>query len=305
MTLNGNSHAIVERMVGRGEELGVEIHELKRGTKILDCGVRTEGSIEAGRLFSSVCLGGLAEVRTSKERYGKLLLPTINVETNEPGLACIGSQKAGWRIKVGDFFALGSGPARLLLDGTHQEYSEKSSVGVLAMECSKVPGDEVASYVARKCGIDEENLTVLIARTSSAAGSTQVSARMVETALFKMEHLGIDANVISASGTAPIAQILGGDSRMMGVSNDMIIYGSKVSLDVEGDFDIGAIPSKSSVEYGVPFQEIFKRTGGDFYKIDPGIFAPAEVSVKNVNTGELKVAGEINVKMIEETLERA
>jgi methenyltetrahydromethanopterin cyclohydrolase len=224
------------------------------------------------------------------------------VETNEPRLACLGSQKAGWRIRVGDFFALGSGPARLLLDGKHQEYTEKSSVGVLAMECSKVPGDEVVSYIAKKCAIDEGNLNLLLARTSSQAGSTQVSGRMVETALFKMEHLGSNANVLSGSGTAPIAPIIGDDALMMGVSNDMIIYGSRVSLDVEGDFDIESIPSSSSPEYGVPFQEIFKRSGYDFYKIDQGIFAPAEISVRNVETGEVKVAGGINIKMIEETL---
>ena len=302
MGLNSRAAEIAMEMRERADELDIRVLKLRGGAIVLDCGVEAAGSIEAGRLFSSVCLGGLADVKVSEERYGTLKLPSVNVRTSEPRLACIGSQKAGWRIKVGGFFALGSGPARLLLDNQKQEFKESSTVAVLGLECSTLPDEKVSRYVAGKCGIKVENLTLLAARTASIVGSAQVSARMVETALFKMEHLGMKTAVARATGMAPIAPIVGDDNRMMGVANDMIIYGSRVHLEIEGDVDVKAMPSESSPEYGVPFIEIYKRAGYDFYKIDQGIFAPAEVSVKNIRTGVVKSAGKIDLEMLEKTL---
>jgi len=41
-------------------------------------------------------------------------LPTISVTTDYPTVALFGAQFAGWRVNVGNFFAMGSGPARAL-----------------------------------------------------------------------------------------------------------------------------------------------------------------------------------------------
>jgi methenyltetrahydromethanopterin cyclohydrolase len=303
MTLNSNALKIAKEMIERAKELEIVSRRLDNGATILDCGINAKGSQEAGRLFSSICLGGLAKVSLSNRNYGLLKLPTVNVEVEDPRLACIGSQKAGWRVKVGDFFALGSGPARMLLGDSNKPHKEVSRVGVLALETSILPTEAVSRYVSDACGISVENLTILAAKTSSVVGSTQVSSRMVETALFKMDHLGIDVNVVFGVGTAPIAPIIGGDNRMMGVSNDMIIYGSDVQLKIDGDIDIEAIPSNTSADYGMPFLDIFKRSGYDFYKIDQGIFAPAKIAIENISTGEVKVAGKINSKMIKRTLQ--
>ncbi|GBE17837.1 methenyltetrahydromethanopterin cyclohydrolase [archaeon BMS3Abin16] len=302
MTLNENALEIAGAMIEGKDRFGVEEARLECGATVVDCGVNAVGSVEAGLLFSRVCLGGLAEVAVSNEGFGALGLPVVSVRTDAPRLACIGSQKAGWSVKVGGFFGMGSGPARMLLDSAPEGLREDSDVGVLALECSVLPGDDVAEYVAGKLGIDAGNLTILAVRTASVAGSVQVSARMVETALFKMDHLEITADIVSGEGTAPIAPVKGGDSRMMGVENDMIIYGSSVKLTVSEDVDVEAIPSVSSPEYGVPFAEIFKRAGYDFYKIDQGIFAPAQVTVENIASGEIKIAGEVNFEMVEKTI---
>jgi methenyltetrahydromethanopterin cyclohydrolase len=302
MELNKNSMEIAADMIGRTVELGIEGHELENGTKILDCGVHVAGSLEAGRLFASACLGGLGDVWISPGHYGELTLPTIKVEIEKPSLPCLGSQKAGWKIRVGDFFGMGSGPARMLLSSAKQEFMEVSNKAVLALESSMLPDEEVSQYVADKCGVSPESLALLVTRTASLAGSTQVSARMVETALYKMEHLGIKAKVLKGSGAAPIAPVIGDDVKMMGVSNDMIIYGSNVHLTVEGDVEIDNIPSKASPEYGRPFFEIFKESGYDFYKIDQSLFAPAEIEIEKKGTIELKRAGEINTSLIGKTL---
>ena len=42
------------------------------------------------------------------------------------------------------------------------------------------------------------------------------------------------------------------------------------------------LPASASRDYGKPFAHIFKDTQFDFYKIDPMLFAPAEVLVCNL-----------------------
>ncbi|RMF91291.1 MAG: methenyltetrahydromethanopterin cyclohydrolase [Methanobacteriota archaeon] len=303
MGLNANAAEIVEEMKDRAEELRIEVLELENRATVLDCGVKAPGCTEAGRLFSLVSMGGLAKVTVSSESYGGLRLPVVKVDTGEPYLACMASQKAAWKVKTDRFFALGSGPARVLAEKGKGGYTEDSDVAVLALESAALPDEKVARHVAERCGVRPENLTLLAARTASETGSTQVSARMVETALFKMERLGMEAEVVHGAGTAPIAPVTGDDIHMMGVENDMIIYGSQVSLRVKGDVDVEAIPSGSSSDYGAPFLETFRRAGYDFYKIDPGIFAPAEIRVENILSGEVKTAGKIDPEMIKKALE--
>ena len=38
---------------------------------------------------------------------------------------------------------------------------------------------------------------------------------------------------------------------------------------------VNKAPSINSKDYGKPFLDIFLNAGKDFYKIDPGLFAPA------------------------------
>jgi len=301
MSLNENAARIASEIERRAGELGVRVFSLKKGARVIDCGVQVEGSLEAGRLYSLACLGGLGEVRVVRKSYGSLELPAVSVETRDPWLACIGSQKAGWKVSVGGFHALGSGPARMLL-GSARRYREESDVAVLALECSRLPGDEVAEYVAGRCGVSCSGLTLLAVRTASIAGSTQVSARMVETALYKMERLGYRQGIVYARGFAPIAPVLGDDAVMMGVANDMIIYGSQVFLEVEGEMDVEPLPSISSPSYGKPFVELYQEAGRDFYRIDSRIFAPAEVVARDIRTGVERRAGRVNAELIARSL---
>ena len=59
-------------------------------------------------------MGGLGEVDFSMGEIGGIPLPFIEVNTDFPSVACLGAQKAGWTVKVGNYFAMGSGPARAL-----------------------------------------------------------------------------------------------------------------------------------------------------------------------------------------------
>src|ERR1700686_5302004 len=82
------------------------------GARILDCGIKTPGGLQAGLALARVCLAGQAEVSLVPGDVAGVACPRVVVTTDHPVLACMASQYAGWEIKVGKFFAMGSGPMR-------------------------------------------------------------------------------------------------------------------------------------------------------------------------------------------------
>jgi len=317
LSVNLKALPIVEEMIKKKEELNIEVKTLENGAKVIDCGVNVPGSFEAGKAFTKVCLGGLADVGIALDEglNSELALPSVKVITSHPAVATLGSQKAGWAIKVGKYFAMGSGPARALAKmpkSTYEEigYEDNADVAVLCLESSKLPNEDVAQYIADKCGVDVEKVYLLVAPTSSLVGSIQISGRVVENGTYKMlEVLNFDVKKVKyAVGIAPIAPIVGDDLVMMGATNDMVLYGGKTYYYIESDEgdDIEELckklPSSASPDYGKPFLEVFKAANYDFYKIDKGMFAPAVVTINDIRTGKLVSSGEINVEVIKKSL---
>jgi methenyltetrahydromethanopterin cyclohydrolase len=119
----------------------------------------------------------------------------------------------------------------------------------------------------------------------------QVVARTVETALHKLHELGFDLKkVASGFGVAPLPPIAADDLVGIGRTNDAVLYGGRVTLWVRASDDelmeLGPkIPSSASADHGRPFAEIFAAYDHDFYKIDPHLFSPAEVTLVNLATG--------------------
>jgi len=62
------------------------------------------------------------------------------------------------------------------------------------------------------------------------------------------------------------------------------------------------IPASASKDYGTPFSDIFKRYDGDFYKIDPLLFSPAEVCLTSVQSGKTYHAGRLNPEVLRASL---
>jgi methenyltetrahydromethanopterin cyclohydrolase len=62
------------------------------------------------------------------------------------------------------------------------------------------------------------------------------------------------------------------------------------------------IPASASRDYGTPFAEIFKRYNGDFYKIDPLLFSPAEVWITSASSGNTHHAGRLNPDVLRASL---
>jgi methenyltetrahydromethanopterin cyclohydrolase len=300
-TLNAHAAALVARASSDRERLKIGVVECASGATLLDFGVKATGGIEAGKRLAEICLAGLGEVAIVPGDSQIFAGPAVSVFTDHPVAACMASQYAGWQITGEKFFAMGSGPMRaaaasekIFEDIGHHE---KSPVAVGVLESGKLPPPAVCKKIAADCGVKPSQLSLCVARTASIAGTVQVVARTVETALHKMHELGFDLEkVASGNGVAPLPPVAANDMAGIGRTNDAVLYGGRVTLWVRADdVELAAIgpkiPSSASSDYGRPFAEIFAACGHDFYKIDPLLFSPAEVTLVNLSTGRAQRHG--------------
>ena len=193
VSVNLEAKKTVDVMIEKADDLNIAVSKLGNGATVIDCGVNVAGSFKAGELYTKVCLGGLADVGISipGDLSEKFALPSVKIKTDFPAISTLGAQKAGWSVSVGEFFALGSGPARALSlkpAETYEEidYKDEADIAILTLEADVLPGDDVAAYIADECGVDVENVFLLVAPTASLVGSIQIAGRVVENGTYKM-----------------------------------------------------------------------------------------------------------------------
>lgn len=313
ISVNEYGMEVFEAMMESADELKVGIEELDNGTTIIDAGVEKEGGFEAGLCVARICMAELAKLTFGSFNLGKLIVPAIEVTTDHPVIACMASQFAGWRIKVKKFFGMGSGPARALSLNPRElyeqiGYEDDADEAVLVLESRTIPGEEVTGEIAKACRVEPDDLYIVVAPTASVAGTVQISARVVETGIHKLETLGFDINTIKhAHGIAPISPVVGDDVKCMGSTNDCIIYCGRTYYAVEYEKVeelkgyVKKVPSLNSKDYGKPFYVTFKEAGFDFYKIDSAMFAPAEITLNELTNGKTFTSGAINLEVLLES----
>ncbi len=304
MNLNAKALWAVESLLSHAEERRVVAHPIELGGRFVDCGVEVRGGLLAGLELARICLSDLAQVAIVPGSVGGRACPVVEVVTDQPVAACLASQYAGWAIQVGKFFAMGSGPMRAaagkeaIFDKIGRRESPQAVVGVL--EGRKQPTPEAVAMIAAACRVPRSSVTLVVAPTASLAGGVQIVARSVETALHKLSELDFDLErIVSACGWAPLPPVAHHDLAAIGRTNDAILYGARVVIDVAcNDATIEAIgprvPSSSSPDYGAPFAEIFERYGRDFYKVDPHLFSPAEVVFRSLESGRSHAFGAVD-----------
>jgi methenyltetrahydromethanopterin cyclohydrolase len=319
ISVNQRAAKIVEQMVASAEELGVSVAILPCGARVVDLGVNAAGGLLAGKYAAAASLGGMGEVTFLPLYFGdasanpeaRFWLPGVGVTVDRPEIGCMSSQYAGWAIRRGNFFAIGSGPARALAAVEplfdQLDYRDSADVAVIILEGRDLPGDEVAEHVARKCRLDPTRVTMLVAPTACLAGSIQLSARVVATGMHKMLKLGFDVRrILHGYGTCPIAPVVPDEDLASAHSNDCVLYGGQAYYTVRADDAeieslIGRIPSSASPDYGTPSHQLFRRYG-DFYSVDPLLFCPSQVTINNLASGRTFRAGRPNPQVLRESL---
>ena len=307
-SVNGLSAPLVQFMKDNANALRIGVQRLDSGATVIDAGIKFAGGLEAGRLIGEICMGGLGTVKLQHSPSRRWPFQ-LCVHSTNPVLACLGSQYAGWSLNHGDFFALGSGPGRAMAvkEELYKElgYKDKHDAAVLVLEVDKLPPAEIVEKVSKDTGLAADKLTFILTPTRSLAGSFQVVARVLEVALHKVHALGYALDqVVDGVAAAPFAPPAKDFVTGMGRTNDAILYGGQVHLFVKGGDEeaknlADKLPSGTSPDYGKPFAEIFKNVKYDFYKIDPMLFAPAQVIVTNMDSGNSFRAGQIDEKLLD------
>jgi methenyltetrahydromethanopterin cyclohydrolase len=292
-----------DNLAQHAERLNISVTQTPEVARIVDCGVAVPGGLAAGLLMAEVCLADLARVAIAPGRIGDWSGPLVTVHTDQPLLACMASQYAGWQITADKFFAMGSGPMRAVArrEPLFEQLGirEQSDRVVGVLETSQLPPAEVCRNIAKQCQVTPDHVILLVARTASVAGTVQVVARSIETALHKLHELGYNlANVVSGFGAAPLPPVAAEDLVGIGRTNDSILYGGEVTLWVRDEdarlAEIGPqVPSAASRDFGEPFAAVFERSGRDFYKIDPLLFSPAVVTFNNLASGKTHRFGQL------------
>ena len=308
LSVNQLSAPVLKKLLQQADTLQIGVSTHATGCTIVDAGIQHAGSAEAGRLIAEICMGGLGEVSLQADDRFSNWHEAISATSTQPVLACLASQYAGWALSHEKFFALGSGPARALAQREdlfkELEYIDSATSTCIVLETDKIPPVEVIEKVLRDTKVAPDQLTIILTPTSSIAGVVQIVGRVLEVALHKAHALHFPlANIVSGTGFAVLPPVAKDFMTGMGRTNDAILFGGHVNLQVTGDDAAAAelalnLPSSASKDYGRPFAEVFKSYNMDFYKIDPMLFSPAKVTVTNVETGSVFEGGHLNADLI-------
>jgi len=309
MGLNYRAAGLVDALERDAAALRLECSRLDNQVRIIDAGIRAAGGLEAGRRIAEICLAGLGTVSLSGAGPVAGWPLGIHVHTENPVLACLGSQYAGWSLAHGEgkgaFHALGSGPGRVLAQKEpllrEMGLADDAERTCLVLEVDGEPPLELAAKIAADCGVDPAALTLILTPTRSLAGTVQIVARVLEVAMHKAHELGFPlAHLVDGLGSAPLPPPAPDFLTAMGRTNDAILFAGQVHLFVHGS-DADAedlcrrLPSSASGDYGRPFAEVFKASGYDFFKIDPMLFSPARVVVSCLDSGATFAAGAVDL----------
>jgi len=323
INLNASALKLVQKLCAESDKFAITYEKTPSGATLVDVGLHAEGGYLAGEMVTEICLGGYGKATVMPVQYGDIVLPSVFVQTDHPALSLLGSQFAGWQIRGEGFSAIASGPARALALKPKDlyaklKYQERSDVAVLVLETEAEPPEPVVEQIALKCNVRTDNLYLVMFSTTSLAGATQVSGRIVETGLHKLERLEFDPLLVRhAWGYAPIVPLHPSSGEAMGRTNDAILYGgvTNYTVDYEDEEELKVIskqaPSSASkmlqearqlAAKSPRFLDIFKEAGFDFYKIDPNIFAPAMVSLTNKRTGNTYTSGSLDIEAVKRSL---
>jgi methenyltetrahydromethanopterin cyclohydrolase len=323
ISLNKSALNLINKLCGEADKYAITIEKSESGATLIDAGINAEGGFLAGELVTEICLAGYGKASVLPIQYGDIILPSVFVVTDHPALSTLASQFAGWQVKGEGFSAIASGPARALALKPKDlyeklQYKDESDTAILVLETEKKPPEPVIQLIADKCKVSSKNLFLVMFSTTSLVGATQVSGRIVETGLHKLERLGLDPMIVKhAWGYAPIVPLHPNAGEAMGRTNDAILYAGVTNYTLSFDDEVKLenivkqAPSSSSqmlqearrlAQKNPRFLDIFKEAGFDFYKIDTNIFAPAVVAINNTKTGKTFRAGSLDVDVIKGSL---
>ncbi len=335
MRLNERAYSLVKHLMENHPE-EIILHSVTEFAEVIDCGIGLRGGLQLGLDLAEICLAGLAKVSLTSQYHPNFIpvstdsentlhpLPTqtnrdshlselqIEVRTDFPVKACLASQYAGWQLTSGKYFAMGSGPMRAayakepIFSDIGGE-TEQPTVVIGILETGKLPPEDLIREMKAKLPASVEKLILLVAPAASIAGTIQVVARCLETALHQLHEKKFPLDtIVSGYGIAPLPPIAKSEIQAIGWTNDAILYGGRVHLWCSADDSLiqkigPQIVAPSSKDYGKPFVELFKQVNYQFYQIDSALFAPAQVVIHSLSSAKTYSYGHVNLPLLHQS----
>lgn len=313
-TVNKRCGLLWSDLVENAELYGIRLRTMECGAQLMDFGVHCPGSLEAGRIVTELCQGGLAKASLSTTMVGNTVLPEITCETMHPGAGCLDMQMG---LPIDN--ALLSGPYRLFIEPLRFVVddipltSAKDAMVALVEPYQGAPefSDKDASHLAGNS--DPKDLKIMLIPGSSLAGSTQVCGRAVEDVILTIHRsLLVDCSkVLSIIGKSPVCPHyddtpgtvrLDNDDFLHYVSECFLAYYSEEGEDVQKLVDNLVFDSVDL--YGQYWGDIIDSVGGDFFKIPniTDINRIGAVTINDIRTGKTYTAGKKRYDIIKARL---
>ncbi len=315
VSVNALAAPLVAELVAGAARLRLGVTRSEQGAIIVDAGIAVRGGLEAGRRIAEICMGGLGTVALAPGNGEPGGFLQVHAHSADPVIACLASQYAGWSLVHGEgkgaFQALASGPGRAIArrEPLFEElgYADAGDRAAFVLEVDRVPPEPIIGKIAHDCALPAERITLVLTPTRSLAGTVQIVARTLEVALHKAHALGFALDrIVDGTGTAPLPPPAPDFLAAMGRTNDAILFAGRATLyvdvaDAAAEQLARTLPASASRDYGKPFAQVFKDYGFDFYKIDPMLFAPAEVTVCNLASGRTFRGGKRDLARLAES----
>src|SRR5438132_3425406 len=90
--MNERAWMVVDRCITRAAELGVTVHTLPGGCRVVDAGVKARGGLAAGLALVEICTGGLASAGFTPVTIDGEAWPGVQIWTDHPAISCMASQ---------------------------------------------------------------------------------------------------------------------------------------------------------------------------------------------------------------------
>ncbi|HSI24967.1 MAG TPA: methenyltetrahydromethanopterin cyclohydrolase, partial [Methylotenera sp.] len=103
-SVNQLSKPLLTALLAQADSLQIGVTKHQSGCIIVDAGIQQAGSAEAGRLIAEICMGGLGQASLVTDGRFSNGPDAIYVKSEEPVLACLASQYAGWALSHEKFF---------------------------------------------------------------------------------------------------------------------------------------------------------------------------------------------------------
>jgi methenyltetrahydromethanopterin cyclohydrolase len=159
LSMNERAAGLVDVLVADADALGIDVHTLDSGARVVDCGAKAYGGLQAGLGFAAACMGALGRIDPVGVPVGDRTWPGVAVSVDEPAAACLAAQYAGWKLESEDFFAMASGPGRALARAEdlfdELAWQERADRAVLCLETKQVPPPVAESVDSVKQDVEE------------------------------------------------------------------------------------------------------------------------------------------------------